>query len=846
MTAGVPDPVGYAPGRPAARGLTCALALFGTLTLHLGVRAQPSSLPAARPETPRLAAFRRHLDTLDAEGQRRFETWRDRYVRLVRTARPDARWQQDLDTLAREIEDTLATNLRALQAPSHLSPIPSSEPLAPEQASVLEAEAARLRTRERRARRDRVRLSAAALRAVLRLEARLGPPAHLLPRDTPALERLAARLRQTGRLIEAHLRWRLVELSALSTGLSPNRVQALWRALAGALFLLVLFAWGLRRLDRLQRALHVAIGRRIRSPNLRLQVQRWLRLAVALLPSLGLVLLVEGMALALSPLHLGEVRLARALLLLWAWYRVVRQAVLHLLTTWAAARDDILGPQVRLRILRSLRRLGRTVVTCGGVLISLDAIEGPGPVFRLAEVVTLLLLIVVAFWVLASWRLEVLAAWRARYPQGLFSGLAEEQARGPTAQTGAALLLGLLLLTLGLIRWTRDLALRFGRLRRLFAAVERRALERRGEVADAGDAALAQLPDTLHDALAPGPVDLREAIANFPGLETAQRFFAARADLGAGGSLALVGEPGSGRRTWLMALAHASADVPTTEVTLRTRPRSAGEVPSLLIQALDLPADTPPTPDGVVTALEARPLTRIVVRNARRLVLRAMGGLRPFETFVEIVGRSAERVQWICVFPDTLWRLLCRIYPDQLLFQQVVTLPPWSEAQIDALIESRMRRARVQPRYQASVVDHLEGTAFDAEVVHTARRYHRLIWDYSDGNPRAALHFWTRSLAVGAEGEVVVRLFQAPDPKVLERLDERSRFLLAAVTLHDGLSVDEAAHATGYPRASAEAVLESLREQGILEERERTHRLSTHWQRAVLRTLRHRRLLPAG
>jgi hypothetical protein len=96
------------------------------------------------------------------------------------------------------------------------------------------------------------------------------------------------------------------------------------------------------------------------------------------------------------------------------------------------------------------------------------------------------------------------------------------------------------------------------------------------------------------------------------------------------------------------------------------------------------------------------------------------------------------------------------------------------------------------------------------EVIRTSERYRRLLWDYADGNPRIALHFWLRSLAPDGPQHVRLRLFAAPSADDLEGLQEEARFVLGAVVLHQSLTVPEAARVSRYTPALCESLLDFL------------------------------------
>ena len=92
---------------------------------------------------------------------------------------------------------------------------------------------------------------------------------------------------------------------------------------------------------------------------------------------------------------------------------------------------------------------------------------------------------------------------------------------------------------------------------------------------------------------------------------------------------------------------------------------------------------------------------------------------------------------------------------------------------------------------------------------------------------------------------VRVRLFDAPRTEDLEALSEEARFVLAAVVLHQSLTVSEAAWTLRYQPAVCQSILEFLVGQGYLVmEAERFH-VATHWYRAVIRYLKRKHLLIA-
>ncbi len=154
-----------------------------------------------------------------------------------------------------------------------------------------------------------------------------------------------------------------------------------------------------------------------------------------------------------------------------------------------------------------------------------------------------------------------------------------------------------------------------------------------------------------------------------------------------------------------------------------------------------------------------------------------------------------------------------------------------------------MDRTGVEPNFEDTLETSAEGAARARALVRAEEEYFRLLWHYTDGNPRLALHFWTRSITSDGPNSVRVRLFVAPDGDVLEALHEESRFVLAAVVMHENVDADELARILRWPHTRCAALLELLRVRAILEARDGRYRTTVLWFRAVVRHLRRRRLL---
>jgi hypothetical protein len=189
------------------------------------------------------------------------------------------------------------------------------------------------------------------------------------------------------------------------------------------------------------------------------------------------------------------------------------------------------------------------------------------------------------------------------------------------------------------------------------------------------------------------------------------------------------------------------------------------------------------------------------------------------------------------------WRHVQAVRPELAVFRCHQHLDGWSEELIRELIEVRTRASGVTLDYSDLVIERPEGVSEEVQLSQSAEGYCRLLWDYTDGNPKAAVHLLLRSLVQEAPSQVKVRLFRAPPVEELAHENEEALFLLSAIVTHNGLSTDECQVVTRLPGELTTIHLERLQELGVLSEDGSGFRISTAWHRPTVRMLRRNNLL---
>jgi hypothetical protein len=245
------------------------------------------------------------------------------------------------------------------------------------------------------------------------------------------------------------------------------------------------------------------------------------------------------------------------------------------------------------------------------------------------------------------------------------------------------------------------------------------------------------------------------------------------------------------------------------------------------------------------SALTEGPRRVVVLDRAQHLFLADVGGYGAFAGFARLVNRTCRHVFWLCSMNAYAWRHLVAVRPDAAVFRSSTHLSGWSEDKIRELIRTRCAASGARFNFADLVVDGLEGVSTQARLIESEEGYTRLLWDYSDGNLRAALHAFLRSLDPERGGRVRVRLFRTPDVDRLEAGGANGLFVLAAVVTHESISFDHLVEVTRLERPECFIHLDRLVEIGAVVCENSSYRVSTTWHRAAVRLLRRRNLLPA-
>lgn len=552
---------------------------------------------------------------------------------------------------------------------------------------------------------------------------------------------------------------------------------------------------------------------------------------------------VVGDVLLASKQHISEWHVLTQLAYTYAWFALAL-AGLHRIVLTALSRYRAVSPTLSLKIRRSLRLVIRLALFITVYLILAQALLGRGALYGIAVNVATIGALGVAWRLIHNWRSEVASAYLAIHPEGRLADLV----RAHQDQTYGLLIVAwafFFVAALGLWVWLRDTALRFEQTRKALAYLFRRQLERRA-TAQMDERDTDELPEALRTAFDGDVLVLDDCIDFFPKLTQVLARSGALREGNGGGLVAISGERGAGKTTWLKRFLNGlPSDLSAHYLSIDERITRAEQTPELLAKLLGLAADS--SPGDCVRELRNGPPRVIVLDLAQNLMLRDVGGLAAYEALLLIAQATQGSVLWVLSFASQAFRYLQHNYPHRDVYDQHIELAPWPEQRIGELIESRLAQVGYSANYDGLVSHAMlqqELHSHEPSDERVADRYLRLIWDYADGNPRLALHFFAQSLLWTGGNSVRVQLFPMPALTPLEAFADQTHYVLACLMLHENLTADEAARSLRFPTSECARALALLQQQGYLSvTKQQRYRVETHWNRAVLRLLQRKKLL---
>lgn len=319
------------------------------------------------------------------------------------------------------------------------------------------------------------------------------------------------------------------------------------------------------------------------------------------------------------------------------------------------------------------------------------------------------------------------------------------------------------------------------------------------------------------------------------------------------GIVAVIGNSGMGKTVFLeqalAALTALQSDVPVSKLELPVQKRSSSlrERLKWLTQSLELEipknASRATLEKTIVQHLESLPPRVFLVDDLHFLLRRTVDGFETLEIARNIIQACADEHFWVLTLHRPAW-----VYIDgasaamKLAFRERIELPGLDADQLGEHLVEATRSVGLDPEFRSLLLGKRPQADQDT-LEHKARRlYWRIVSQQSLGNPRVMSEFWLSGLGVataatGGMRQVPVYLFTGHGDNEVDGLSDEYLFLLTALIVHDGLSVDDLAEVLNTMSSRVRVACQHLESLGIIGEANRGYVIAPGWQPTVARVL---------
>lgn len=190
--------------------------------------------------------------------------------------------------------------------------------------------------------------------------------------------------------------------------------------------------------------------------------------------------------------------------------------------------------------------------------------------------------------------------------------------------------------------------------------------------------------------------------------------------------------------------------------------------------------------------------TIVIIDETQNIFLSHIGGFEAFNAFVHLVNLNTLNIFWVMSFNKYSWLYLDRAFGRTQYFRNVFELKGWSDLDIKELIMKRHLKTGHRLSYDLLI----SATRSQDEIDRYASvesKFFKLLWELSNGNPRAALNLWISALSRKGKNIFNVNVPKEAELDGVEKLSDDLMFVVASVLKHENLTFSEIESTTDLP-----------------------------------------------
>lgn len=221
----------------------------------------------------------------------------------------------------------------------------------------------------------------------------------------------------------------------------------------------------------------------------------------------------------------------------------------------------------------------------------------------------------------------------------------------------------------------------------------------------------------------------------------------------------------------------------------------------------------------------------LIVDDIHNLFIGKIGGFEAYRLFMEIISLKTKNIFWCLTSNYHAWIYLQGVFGEEHFYGQVYEMRMWTDIEIQNLILTRHKSTHFSMSFDKSISAYGTGNVLGEKV---DTQFFRLLWGQSRGNPRSALMSWVSAVSESSDKEIHVGVPRFINSSLVGTMSNEALMILAAVSKHDSLTMEEITDVTRINRLIVRKVIKESTEKELIwiDEKERI-RISSRAQNAI-------------
>jgi len=237
----------------------------------------------------------------------------------------------------------------------------------------------------------------------------------------------------------------------------------------------------------------------------------------------------------------------------------------------------------------------------------------------------------------------------------------------------------------------------------------------------------------------------------------------------------------------------------------------------------------------------------IIIENIEDLFLRIVNGFDVIKKFAQIISLTNGNVFWIATCNKYAWTYLNKVINVEDYFAFVIRFDRFTNQNIKDIIMTRHSMSGYKLKFIPSQnnLDDKQFVKLDEKQrqKYLLESYFDELNEISKSNVALAQLFWLRSISELNEDNIIISSLHNIDFSFLKNLNRQKVFSLAALLIHDGLTIEEHAKVFNFSNEESRLYLSAMLDDGELRKTGNNYRVNFLLYVHIIKLLKNQNIL---